>query len=77
MQLTTTLDDLHYVVGEINGKLDLLIKQGKVQDDRHETLDERVRILEIKQYWYAGAASIIGAAMGFIARTIVVDWKWH
>ena len=79
----TSLDDLHYLLGEINGKVNLLVAQGEVQDNRHSALDARVRALEAvspigleprvrtlenRQHWYAGGAAALGAAMTYIIK---------
>ena len=82
----TSLDDLHYLLGEINGKVNLLVAQGEVQDNRHSALDTRVRTLENasplgleprvrtlenRQHWYAGGAAALGAAMTYIIKGLV------
>ena len=41
-----SLDDIHYMLGQMDGKLTILVAQGTVQDDRHSALDSRVRSLE-------------------------------
>lgn len=76
------LDDLHYMLGEMNGKLDLLVKQGAAQDDRatalearfqsrHDALETRVRVVESRQHWYAGAAAVLGAASSYIIKGLI------
>lgn len=72
-------DDIRYSLGEMNGKLDMLIEQGKVQDDRaveteartvkrHDELEARVRAVENKQWWLAGAAAGIGAGASHLMK---------
>lgn len=77
------LRSIHYTVGEIAGKVNLLVQQGAVQDDRHAALEGRVRVLERgapddleprmrhlenRQHWYAGAAAAIGATGAYVAK---------
>jgi len=46
----TTLDDIHYLVGQIDGRTKQLVDQLGIQDDRnarqHSELDGRIRHLE-------------------------------
>ena len=85
----TTLDDIHYTLGRVDGKVTLLIDQGKIQDDRHAALDARVRAveatapaalelrvrkLEYLQYWFTGAAAFGGALLTYISKGII-SWK--
>jgi hypothetical protein len=79
-----TLDDIHYMLGRIDGKVTMLIEQGKIQDARHTGLEGRVRLLEgdatsnleprvrkleNRQYWYSGAAAMLGAAVSYVAKS--------
>lgn len=61
-------DDVQRSLGRLEGKLDSLAEQftelvEAVATSGHRT-DTRVRSLENKQHWYAGAASVIGSAIG-------------
>jgi hypothetical protein len=58
------LEEIFRSVGRVEGKLDAFIGQMKVQDDRSTNLEVRVRSVENKQHWYAGAGAIIGALLG-------------
>lgn len=79
------INDIHYTLGEVNGKVDMLLAQGRIQDDRitkiaeynatcTENMDARVRKVETRQAWYAGAATILGAVLSYFAQMI---WKSH
>lgn len=50
-------------LGRVEGKLDLVIDSLKrietKYDDRHEQLDKRLRKVEGRQHWYAGATAVI------------------
>ena len=59
-------------LGRIEGKIDQFIKQMGIQDDRlsqqlasqdvkHYSLEKRVRAIEYRQHWYAGAAAALSA----------------
>lgn len=74
-----TIEDLHYLLGQIDGKIVLLIEQGRIQDNRHakleerldgmfETLEKRVRNVEQRQHWYAGAVAIGVAVISYMAE---------
>lgn len=81
-----SLDDIHYMLGQIDGKLTLLVDQGKMQDDRHSALDSRVRDLEqagpdiefekrlrtveSHQHWYAGASAAVASFGTFLVGHI-------
>jgi len=52
---------IQYMLGEISGKVDLLLAQGKIQDDRATALEARVRGVEGRQHWYAGVAAALSA----------------
>jgi hypothetical protein len=58
------LSEIQRSVGRVEGKLDAFIGQMKVQDDRSTNLEVRVRSVENKQHWYAGAGAILGAVLG-------------
>lgn len=73
----TTLDDIHFTVGKIDGKVSMLMQevtaQGKIQDDRAIALEIRVRAVESRQHWYAGAAAAISALAAYVFK----GWTAH
>lgn len=71
--MSSVLEDIHYMVGEINGKVTLLVDQGKVQDDRAAALEARIRIVESRQHWYAGAAAAISGTAAYFIK----GWAGH
>lgn len=62
------LSELQRAVGRIEGKIDNFIEQMKVQDDRHGKLDTRVRKVEGRQHWYAGATAMFGALVAYVTK---------
>lgn len=57
------MTDVSKALGEISGKLDLVIAAQRDQSTRHEALEGRLRTVEQKQYVYAGAAGAVGAVL--------------
>ena len=55
------------ILGRIEGQLGTYIDLMKSMQEKHETLDSRVRSLENAKFWIMGAAGAIGAAAGFLA----------
>ncbi len=68
----STLDDIHYTVGQIDGKLKQLVEQLGIQDGRNEAqhieLEHRMRNVEAKQFWLAGAGSMLSAIAAYFVR---------
>lgn len=56
------------MVGRIDGKVDMLIEQGRIQDDRAIALETRVRTVEGRQHWYAGVAAAISAGATYFIQ---------
>lgn len=65
------LTALYQLVGEVNGKLDTLVDRSKARDAADEKRDERLRKVENRQHWYAGAVAV---AVLFVKDFIP---KWH
>lgn len=61
-------NDLYRLVGNIDGKIDLMLAQQEAADNRHSHLEGRVRAVESKQHWLAGAAAAVTAAATWIIR---------
>jgi hypothetical protein len=59
--LMTSINDLTHSVGRLEGGVSTFITQMKAQDDRTTNLEVRTRKVENRQYWFAGAGTIIGA----------------
>ena len=68
-------------LGRIEGKIDQFIRQMGIQDDRfsaqmaaqdvrHDRLEKRVRTVENRQHWYAGAAAAVGAAGSWLGHRL-------
>ena len=53
--------DLQVGIARLEGKVDTFLEQMKKQDDRTTTQEVRIRKVENRQHWYAGAAAGIGA----------------
>lgn len=47
-----TLEQILQIASETKGQVDLLVKQGAIQDERHSALEARVRAVEEKQGAY-------------------------
>jgi hypothetical protein len=56
--------------GRTDGKLDTFIEQLKVQDDRANKLEARVRRIENTQHWWGGIGAGIGTLLGFGASKL-------
>ena len=65
-----SLYEIHRSIGRVEGKLDALIASVKASNDNHDGLETRVRKVEHKQYWFSGAASVIGMVGSFILHSI-------
>lgn len=65
------LNALYQLVGEMNGKLDTLVKSSEARDAAAGKLEERVRKVENRQHWYAGAVAV---AVLFVKDFVP---KWH
>jgi diaminopimelate decarboxylase len=65
------LEDVRFKLGQIDGKVDLLLEQGRIQDDRAVDLEARVRKVEGRQHWYAGVAAAMSAAVTYFLRDFV------
>jgi hypothetical protein len=48
---------------EIN---DEIVRRSAANDDRHQKIETRVRILETSKAWFLGAAAVVAAAASFI-----------
>lgn len=68
-------DEMHLMLGQIDGKLDMLIQQSGIQDDRIQKNSDRIGKVETKQAWYAGAGSMIGLIIGSIFKGHIGDWN--
>lgn len=55
------LESIQFTLGQVDGKLDLLVKQSGIQDDRITAVSDRVSKVENKQHWYAGVAAAVSA----------------
>ena len=62
------LTELHRAIGRIEGKIDTFIEQMRLQDERHGKLEGRMRKVEARQHWYAGAGTVVGAIVAFFAK---------
>jgi hypothetical protein len=60
-------EDIRYLLGQIDGKVTVLVQQGKIQDDRIAAIESRIRNVEGKQHWYAGAAAALSAGATWLA----------
>lgn len=78
-----SVDDIHMALGRIEGKVEMLLDQGKIQDDRHNALDmrfdvrsnkleDRIRNVEQRQHWYAGAVAVAATVGTYITQ----HWQW-
>lgn len=65
-KLMEMLLDIKGDVGEIKGQGATFIKQMEVADNRATALEGRVRSVEGKQWWLAGAGSAVGALAGWL-----------
>jgi hypothetical protein len=63
--------DLHRAVGRIEGKLDTFIAQMEAQDNRATNVEVRLRKVEARQHWYAGAGTVIGAIFAYFTKAHV------
>lgn len=66
--MATDLDGIAFTLGQVDGKLDLLVKQAGIQDDRIEKVSNRVSKVEAKQHWYAGAAAVVASIAAWIFK---------
>jgi hypothetical protein len=57
IEIQRQLADLHSVAGRTEGKIDTFIAQLATQDERATKLEVRVRKVEGRQHWLAGAAA--------------------
>lgn len=65
------IDDISYKLGEIKAQLEDLLSQAKAMNDISESLDKRVRALENRQHWYAGASAALASfGMWFVNNII-------
>jgi hypothetical protein len=69
MKLSTSLEDINYVIGEVNGKLSILIEQMCIRDKRdedvHTAFDRRLRIVEQRIWWAIGMGTTFGGLITF------------
>lgn len=72
-----SLNDLHNTTGEIRqslgrveGQLGTFIKQMEVQDERHITLEDRMRKVEGRQHFVSGAYGLAALFLNFIGIKI-------
>lgn len=63
----STLQKLDRDLGRVEGKLDAFINQMKVQDDRTTNLEVRTRTVESRLHYWAGAGTLAGALIGWLA----------
>jgi hypothetical protein len=64
IDLISELGDAKEKWGRTDGKLDVFIEQLKIQDQRTTELEVRMRKVENRQHWYAGAGAVLGALFG-------------
>lgn len=82
--MSSPFEDVQRLLGRIEGKVDMLVDQGRIQDDRHNALEGRVREIEGggelearvrrvegRQHWYAGAAAALSASATYFLK------GWH
>ena len=60
------LAEIQRSLGRVEGKLDTLIAQQTVQDDRATELEIRMRKVESKQHLYAGVAAAVGSIIAYL-----------
>jgi hypothetical protein len=69
------LQDIHLMVGEINGKLGMVV--GQIADLKRDivAVEERTRTLENGRSWFAGACAVgggvVGAALTAFGRLLI------
>ena len=61
----TELQNIDRIVGRIDGKLDSVINELTQITRRAEAIEVRLRSVEGKQHWYAGAAAALGSLIGY------------
>lgn len=70
-----SLADIHYTLGKVDGKLNQLANQLSIQDARNENhhaeMEHRIRNVEAKQFWLAGAGSMLSAIAAYFVRAKV------
>ena len=61
--------DLQVGMARLEGKVDTFLEQMKKQDDRSTAHEVRIRKVENRQHWYAGAAAAVGAIATWFTET--------
>jgi hypothetical protein len=59
-------DNLHLIVGRVEGKIDSLLAAVTRQDERHDALSKRVSSLERWRSYTLGASAAIGAIISVV-----------
>jgi len=63
-------DTLHFTLGKIEGRLDQLIMQLSVKDEReaktYSDINSRIAKVEAKQYWLSGVAASVSAIAAWL-----------
>jgi hypothetical protein len=70
--MSDALQQIQFMLGQIDGKVNMLVSQGKIQDDRAIDLEARVRTVENKQWWIAGVGSAISSIATFLGLHFTV-----
>ena len=52
--------------GRLEEKVDHLVRLIEADVAKHESLEPRVRAVEHKQYWFSGAAVVVGALFTYL-----------
>lgn len=58
------------ILGEIKGQLGTYIKFMETLQEKHDSLESRVRGVENFKFWIMGAAATVGGIAGFIVDLV-------
>lgn len=59
------------ILGEIKGQLSSYIDLMKSMQEKHDSLEGRVRTIENSKSWLLGAAAILGGVVSFLTKVML------